>query len=323
MTGEPRRWSESGSDIPDFLRTAIRAERGASHDDQAHVDRVALRLGVLLGPPAAVTVASSTSAAAAKATASAAPKVATAATSWVAKLTSIKVVSTFVIGVAVGSTAVYVGSPSSSSPGTAPSSSTSSMAARGSMSTPRDLPTRQPVSSLASAEPSASVELVAPAEVASGSASAAPTAVAPSVPTSVIASPLGSAPLSASVSRAGEPSAPSLADEARALERAEELLRKDPSAALEAADAHAKQQPSGELAQEREIVAIEALVRLGRRAEASARVDAFAAKFPSSTTHIARARRALSAAPPGSSAEPKNNPKNGPLPAIDVAGEIK
>jgi outer membrane protein assembly factor BamD (BamD/ComL family) len=50
---------------------------------------------------------------------------------------------------------------------------------------------------------------------------------------------------------------------------------------------HARRFPSGTLVQEREVLAIEALARLGRLPEARRRLDAFRATFPRSP-HVAR-----------------------------------
>jgi len=49
-----------------------------------------------------------------------------------------------------------------------------------------------------------------------------------------------------------------------------------------ALDEHRARFPDGTFVQEREVLAIEALVRLGRGAEAKARADAFAHAFPTS-----------------------------------------
>jgi hypothetical protein len=57
--------------------------------------------------------------------------------------------------------------------------------------------------------------------------------------------------------------------------------------ALQAAELHAKRFPSGSLAQEREMIAIESLLRLSRRAEAERRADKFRKAWPTST-HLVR-----------------------------------
>jgi hypothetical protein len=46
---------------------------------------------------------------------------------------------------------------------------------------------------------------------------------------------------------------------------------------------HAKAYPNGALAQEREVIAIEALVKLGRRDEAAKRATGFHKSFPQSS----------------------------------------
>jgi outer membrane protein assembly factor BamD (BamD/ComL family) len=50
---------------------------------------------------------------------------------------------------------------------------------------------------------------------------------------------------------------------------------------------HIRRFPSGALVQEREVLAIEALARLGRSSDAKHRLDAFRARFPQSP-HIER-----------------------------------
>jgi hypothetical protein len=77
------------------------------------------------------------------------------------------------------------------------------------------------------------------------------------------------------------------ANESTLLGRAEQLLASNPSAALGLTDQHAKSFPTGALAQEREFIAIQALVALGRRDEAVARAARFRSSFPASA-HLRR-----------------------------------
>jgi hypothetical protein len=70
--------------------------------------------------------------------------------------------------------------------------------------------------------------------------------------------------------------------EAEFLERARGALGQSPSAALSLANQHRARYPSGVLAEEREVIAIEALKRLGRSAEAERRVEAFSRRYPGS-----------------------------------------
>lgn len=64
--------------------------------------------------------------------------------------------------------------------------------------------------------------------------------------------------------------------------RAQSHLDADPNATLADLAAHASHFPSGQLASERECIAIEALDRLGRRADATARIRNVIAQFASS-----------------------------------------
>lgn len=57
--------------------------------------------------------------------------------------------------------------------------------------------------------------------------------------------------------------------------------------ALAAAEQHARRFPNGSLAQEREMIAIESLLRLGRRGEAERRAEKFRKAWPTST-HLVR-----------------------------------
>jgi hypothetical protein len=73
-------------------------------------------------------------------------------------------------------------------------------------------------------------------------------------------------------------------DEAHLLGRAHAALRAGRvSEALTATTEHGQWFPAGALAEEREAIAIEALVRLGRHADARTRLTAFARRYPGST----------------------------------------
>jgi len=67
--------------------------------------------------------------------------------------------------------------------------------------------------------------------------------------------------------------------EARLLTRARAELKDDPSGALALADEHAQRYAKGQLVEEREVIAMTALVRLGRREEATARWGVFRVRF--------------------------------------------
>jgi hypothetical protein len=89
----------------------------------------------------------------------------------------------------------------------------------------------------------------------------------------------------------------SLAAEAAMLEKARGLLASDPNAALATLDAHQAAFPSGHMSMERELIAIDALSRLHRDADARARGEAFLARAPNGI-YADRARELLSHLPP-------------------------
>lgn len=70
--------------------------------------------------------------------------------------------------------------------------------------------------------------------------------------------------------------------EATLLEQARAALSASPAQALRLAQQHAQQFPHGLLTQEREVIAISALRRLGRTTEADARAARFDARYPHS-----------------------------------------
>jgi type IV secretory pathway VirB10-like protein len=73
--------------------------------------------------------------------------------------------------------------------------------------------------------------------------------------------------------------------EASFLRRAKVALASDPGCALRMAGEHPTRYPRGVLIQEREVLAIEALVRLGRAEDARARAASFRSRYPSSAHH--------------------------------------
>ncbi|HJL15830.1 MAG TPA: hypothetical protein RMH99_09250, partial [Sandaracinaceae bacterium LLY-WYZ-13_1] len=75
-------------------------------------------------------------------------------------------------------------------------------------------------------------------------------------------------------------SADGLVAEARLLEEARRLLAIDPGRALARTDAHAREHPGGQLAAEREVIAIDALRRLGRRGPARRRARRLIERAP-------------------------------------------
>jgi hypothetical protein len=79
-----------------------------------------------------------------------------------------------------------------------------------------------------------------------------------------------------------KPAAPAQLSEVELLEQARQALKSDPRRALQRANEHARRFPRGVLVQEREVLAIQALRRLGRDADADRRAEAFAKAFPGS-----------------------------------------
>jgi hypothetical protein len=78
--------------------------------------------------------------------------------------------------------------------------------------------------------------------------------------------------------------------EARRLAEIKAVFARSPEAPLSLLDAHRVEFPEGRLAAEREITAIDALMRRGSAGEARARAQTFLASFPSSP-HAERVRR--------------------------------
>ena len=82
------------------------------------------------------------------------------------------------------------------------------------------------------------------------------------------------------------------ATELELVQRAQAALASDPNRALTLTNEHAVTYPKGELVQEREVIAVEALSRLGRNEEASRRALAFVRRFPQ-TPYAARLEMAI------------------------------
>jgi hypothetical protein len=86
-----------------------------------------------------------------------------------------------------------------------------------------------------------------------------------------------------------------LAEETRLVRAAHDALEPAPRRALRIASEHARRFPDGVLTAERELLAIDALARLGRLDAARARRDGLARRFPSSP-YVARADAILARA---------------------------
>ncbi len=164
------------------------------------------------------------------------------------------------------------------------------MAWRDATSTPA--PTLTPASTpTTSAAPIAPPRLVEPPATSAPAEARDPARVRPSTSSSMPRAdgPRDEAPSvveSGAPAIAASPSGPSVAiddeTEAHLLQRARSAVGADPGAALSLAAEHARRFPGGGLAQEREIIAITALVALGRTPEAQARATTLLQRFPGS-----------------------------------------
>ena len=116
---------------------------------------------------------------------------------------------------------------------------------------------------------------------------AAPAVAAPPAPFAA-----GVTPPSASVADFGAQATDALAAETRLLESARSALGGEPARALQITREHAARFPAGRLSAERSIIEIDALLRLGRRAEAQARSERLLRGSPQSL-YAERVRRLL------------------------------
>lgn len=99
-------------------------------------------------------------------------------------------------------------------------------------------------------------------------------------------------PLSTSPERKRPRDAAATWDEPQLIERARQALGADPKRALALTQEYQRRFPGGALSVEREVIAMEALARLGQVAEARRRALAFEAHHPSSI-HLPRVRSLL------------------------------
>jgi hypothetical protein len=114
--------------------------------------------------------------------------------------------------------------------------------------------------------------------VTATAAAEAPASIEPLASSVVVARPSLARGATPRTVEAGDPTA-----EVKLLERAQDALRSRPAEALALCTEHERTFQRGMLAQEREVIAIEALVKLGRMDDARARADRFAAAHPSSS----------------------------------------
>lgn len=126
-----------------------------------------------------------------------------------------------------------------------------------------------------------------PSERAANPVSKDGTTTLPSTPSGSVAS--GSSPSTKSTASAprassslGSPTAAPPPSETELLRDARLVLERDPNQALALSEQHRRAYPNGGFSQERELIAITALVKLGRSAEARSRAERFRHNYPRS-----------------------------------------
>jgi hypothetical protein len=116
-----------------------------------------------------------------------------------------------------------------------------------------------------------------------------PAAAAPRTPSPSARSPKRPVEAPSEIAPSPEAAAEDPGDELAVLEEARAALATDPARTLTLADEHAKRFQHPAFAQERERLAIDALVRSGRRGDAQERARRFESTYPRSP-HLARVR---------------------------------
>jgi hypothetical protein len=228
--------------------------------DAAQLDSLAAHLGPLLGPGGGPSGSDGPGNGSATEAGTGAPAV--AGTGAVAGIGTVKLVAVVAAGIAAVAGGAFVMQPDSDVTAPAPPASIASVSA--------------PV--VPSFSPSVVIEPTRPAVPSSRP-----------LPSTTTRDAIGRATTTAASS--SQPIVPPEAlpreSEPRALARAQDTLRSNPSEALAICNEIARTFPRGALGQEREVIAIEALTRLGRTSEATSRAEQFATSFPKSG-HIRR-----------------------------------
>ncbi len=254
---DPNRMLSAGADTDDLLRAAL----GSANDDGPSPEEIARLTGQLasvlpagaLAAPTASTPATSTPTASTPIASSPAASPAGSPAGTAGLFSAKWLAGALVVGAVAGASLHAAIAPAVPVALPAASPSTSASPA----STPA-APTESPAAVVSVSAPPIAHASVAP--VFSGV-----TRPAPSASVAVVALP-----------------EPELLDRAH-----DALLHADPEGALALTRQHARAYPQGVLTQEREMIAIEALLALKRRDEAKARAAAFRAAYPGSS-HIAR-----------------------------------
>lgn len=249
---QPRRWLADQSQLPPQLRRALLAAPGEPSAEQ--LQQVASHLGAALGAVAAPALLKS----AASGTQALSGGTASAAAGGAATTKPLAVLGAWVMGgLVVGSGLSGVAYSLTSAEAPAPKVVVAKPTAMVAAPTPVTAPER-------------------PTTAATPSADASSHEAAP-----------GKLPAPRAPQAERQNGAAAAETELSLLKRAQANATTAPSEALALTKLHANRFPSGALSQEREVIAIDALVRLGRVAEAAQRAERFQANYPGS----AHARR--------------------------------
>jgi hypothetical protein len=252
---EPRRLLAYGGELRGLVRDALDAERADAPADAARLGSIEQKIAAQIGAAAAVSMPPRPPAPPA-ATTPAAPTSAWLGgkASWVA-LASLAVVGALALSLSLAR---------------------SDSAAPASTTTPRApsafVPQKTPLSNAGSASETANVPTLSPADL-------------PSAPPAVSS---GRAAARAALDPTTPPAATAATDgeEIALLARAHDALHASPAESLQLCREHEARFANGHFAQEREAVAIEALVYLNRGTEAAARWNEFKARYPTSSHRV-------------------------------------
>ena len=162
--------------------------------------------------------------------------------------------------------------------------------------TAQRLAQRAEIPALPAAAPSANVVAapLPPPRLPAPAVEAAASANAPSLPraTSTVPAAAARPSMAPSAASAPSPAAAGVTSELELVKRAGQLLKSDPAQAFRLTTDHARLYPSGALAEEREVIAIDALASLGRASAARSRAERFMASYPRSA-HLSRVQHAI------------------------------
>ncbi len=291
MSTDPKRLLDPESDASDALRDALAVAR-EDMPDETQLDALATRLGPWLDPGPGGGSGGADAGGGGGAAAGA------------AGATAVKAVVGTLIIAAVGSGALWmraahsgseptVRHPSAALDGLAPEARQQRppSAATGTTVVARSHPHPAPSPAMGPATPSAAIPHQAPVVPAVGASAdrtrsaSGQTPVAPSATGALPGVPAAagaSTPMPSAASAGNARDANGASAELTLLDRAQDALARSPAQCLRLTAEHARRFPDGVLTQEREVLAIEALLRLGHRAEASTRAARFRSRFPGS-----------------------------------------